>query len=1093
MRKRLAIPVLMLSLLVALWSGASAGDAPNPPVNTPDAHAWKLFEAINQPVEGDEEGRVLWETWALARLVFRDPRATPTWEGSIGPAQDISRFESATRQQRMRLASLRASAAAGEGGADEFAPRIDPQRPGINETRMNRAAFDFVVENELWFVEGQERFYSDPARRSKFKGQTTGTRERQINFPIAAQEIKALWTRIQESDKPRYHHHTILRNGREELWGLTSLHITTKDIPNWYWATFEHVDNPGREAVLPDRDRAGRPTSFDGTKWENYVLRGSQIDFITPHGDATLLASSQIEDGFQSTSSCMTCHARSTIGEPGLSLNGTRLRVFKPNGDGYVGSPDPDWFFGQGSPRPRRFVQTDFVWALSRAKRRQASPTPTLDVPSLVELLSSGGNFTTPWLHAGPELAGPIVTRDGPFVSLWEHDGEGAHTDAGKVETSAGVRAMLERVGTAALLASARPKQIGPMFAPMNGGGEQVRAAARDVLAGYSFLTYRPQPEKAADVEAGLARLGATVVSSESLAITARVPNRAVLASTRLPVARIQEGMVRRRSTGLAPLNQDARDAHKVDWLERTMGLQGVRVTAGLWDAGAVLATHQEFVTASGGSRATQVDAPRSVVAEAHATHVAGTIGAAGKSPKAKGMAPRTQLHCHDWYDDLKELARAAGTPGVRMVASNHSYGYRHGWDAVALVDEMGLPVGTQYTWYGNPQVDAREDYLFGKYETAARDVDCVVYYRNWRGNAPAEDPDLAVRTGAGVLPFVAAGNDRDDEAAPHGVVYRLGGGGTSTRARHDDGYDGPGFDTLGIMASAKNVVTVGAMLDITRDRPRPRDIMPTAFSSFGPTDDGRIKPDVVANGWRLTSVGVKDDTSYETMSGTSMATPVATGVAVLLAELFEKEHDRLPFPDELKALLIHSAMDDARLGPDYRVGWGSLRADWAGEFLTGTAVPPELSSPVVRGKGLILRPSVDPQGEFVIRLRSDGEVPIRVTLVWTDKPGELPDRPGDEPRDALDNSRSVLVHDLDLTLTPPGGGAAGLKHPWRLDPARPDALATKGPNHRDNVEVVDVPADEAAAGEWVVRVAGPKNADQSTQHFALLISGLRE
>ncbi len=1082
----------MFAIVFALAGGVLAEDLRHPPVNAPDAFAWSLFEAINQPVENDAENRVLWETWALARLMFRDPHTRPRWEDCIGPPQDVSRFEPLSRQQALRRRQERIAQ-----GRSPHAPLIDPARPELNETRMNRVAFDFVLENDLWYVEGQERFFLDPKLVSKFKGKPIGTSVRQINFPIEAQEIKALWTRIEEGDKPRYHHHTIVRAGQEQIWGLTSLHITTKDIPNWFWATFEHVDNPGREAVIPDRDSAGRPESLNGTKWENYVLRGSQIDFVTPHGDPTLLASSQIEDGFQATSSCMTCHARATIGPPGTGQWGQRLSVFRPDRQGHVGTPAPGWFFGNGATRPRRFVQTDFVWALARARRRSAVPAPSEETrpatarsgrpgrSTLAELLEQGGR---PAVRPGGRPGRvtfhfnnpgrPPIGRAGPRVPAGRADG---------VDVSAGVQGLMRRVREALAVvqdAQSSNKSVGTMFAPMedDGRAREMRASAAALLTGSSVLSFRVEPGKEEELTRQLAGADAQVLDVDTQRVVARVPNHLLLGARELPVERIDDGAFRSRASGRVPRNQEARDAHFVNWLEVQLSLNGSGLLAGVWDAGGVREEHQEFRTQNG-SRVASGDASGNKPPDAHATHVAGTIGASGRNREAKGMAPSVELVSHDWGADIFELAEAAAEPGTRLICSNHSYGFLRGWRAVDVYDATGAFIRTDYTWYGNPTVNAREDYLFGKYTIDTMDFDALVYYGNYhdmRGNPTSTVP--RVRLKGGVLPLIAAGNDRDDQAPPPGVLYRVAQTGLdSDEPRFDDGFHGEGYDTLGELATAKNVLTVGAIHDITRRRPEPRDIRPTPFSSFGPTDDGRIKPDVVANGWRLTSVGERSDTDYRNMSGTSMATPVASGIAVLLAQQFEKEYERLPYPDELKGLLIHTAMDDTRVGPDYRVGWGSLRADWAGQFLSGVPVPDEVASPVITAKGHIVRAEVTAGAVWTLKANKSESVPIRVTLVWIDPPG-IPLDGG------LDDPRTLLVNDLDLSLLPPSGDESAARLPWVLDPRRPDQPATRGRNTRDNVERVDVAPGDGPNGQWTIRVRGPR---QGKQHFAILISGL--
>jgi hypothetical protein len=346
--------VLLFALILLL--AACTTTIQHPAVNSPDHFAWQLFMEINQPIPDDPQGRVVWEGWALAREVFADPNGTPDWETlTDSPLRELEQFDPMPLQQLLADPTLTAI------------PEFDPilSLLFVNETRMNRAAFDFIVENELWYVEGQEAMFN---------------RNESIIFPTDAKEVKALWRPIAPEEAHLFHTTTLTNaEGELELYGLTSLHITTKDLPNWFWATWEHVSNPNREAVVPSRDRAGLPAELRGTKWENYVLRGTQIDFVDPTGRPTILASSEIEAGFEATSSCITCHARSTIGPAivGQEFPFNRLAVFigeDPTGQfpiGAVGAPDPAWFFdtSSGDETPK-YVQLDFVWALIRAQRR---------------------------------------------------------------------------------------------------------------------------------------------------------------------------------------------------------------------------------------------------------------------------------------------------------------------------------------------------------------------------------------------------------------------------------------------------------------------------------------------------------------------------------------------------------------------------------------------------------------------------------------------------------------------------------------------------------------------------------------------------
>jgi hypothetical protein len=319
-----------------------------------------------------------------------------------------------------------------------------------------------------------------------------------------------------------------------------------------------------------------------------------------------------------------------------------------------------------------------------------------------------------------------------------------------------------------------------------------------------------------------------------------------------------------------------------------------------VWDASSALTTHQEYggrVTTKDGSGATSD----------HSSHVVGTVCAAGIDAAAKGMAPAVRVDSYDWDNDSGEMtARGAAVPGEAgmLNISSHSYGINAGWVYTQT------PV---YTWYGAGTTAAGYEDHFGQYNTYARDIDVLAYSLPY------------------YLIFWAAGNDRSDNPAT-GNAVALSPGGASVSydpALHPPGdrtYKG-GYDTVSYEGLGKNVLTVGALTDAVSGGLRsPGSALMTSFSSWGPTDDGRIKPDVVANGYYLRSTSYAGDTSYSTMSGTSMATPSAAGSAHLLVHLFHTLFtNQVMRASTLKALLIHTADDKGNAGPDYEYGWGLI------------------------------------------------------------------------------------------------------------------------------------------------------------------------
>jgi len=320
-------------------------------------------------------GSVVWETWrsvypTALDTVFPQNGADPgPWLGGpvVVSARTERQFEPIPLKQQLFLAMQRR---VGPGGGPVVV--FDETVGGGNEIRMNATTYEFIRQNKLYNIQGQVAQY------------TSG--KANLSFPQNAKEIKAEWRKIRETDKPRYHWAEVTRNnGTKEVWGLTALHIITKDLPNWFWATFEHVDNKvagpldggfintGWLTKSVDRytcpagphdcEQAPLGIGLQGTKWENYRLRGTQIDFIDTTGIPTLLANSQTESPFQKTSSCMNCHSRATINRDGSD----DLGFFPPQ----LGSPNPD-LFRDPITRQRTFMQLDFVWS----RRRASAATP---------------------------------------------------------------------------------------------------------------------------------------------------------------------------------------------------------------------------------------------------------------------------------------------------------------------------------------------------------------------------------------------------------------------------------------------------------------------------------------------------------------------------------------------------------------------------------------------------------------------------------------------------------------------------------------------------------------------------------------------
>lgn len=402
MRKRIAVIVVLVLAVVAgsyfrhggdrsrplLVQSANAAPTPSElctfpntagPTESPEEMAWQLFVYANCPAGN---GRLQWETWVEQLQLY--PANSQAGAGLVHGVRRLhgSPLALALSSKTNGLASLTPSNA----GCNPLS-RIPPAPPMIKKTKTQPSICEEVHLNPA-----AAKFITNAGYQTRQPQTKAAQQGVSIGFPTDAVEVKVDW--IPASDfqtpfsctKPPTGVHVEVIDGT--CYAMAGMHIASKLMPNWIWATFEPqsmTTNPWRCKLFgPCQDPWGSdPAVSNGgasgftqqtstlTGWMqqaalapeflNYRLDGVQTTFTNPPGpDAspTILGNSIIEGEnvgmADNSASCITCHSVSSI-----KNNGTDgITVLQAMKSSPVGSPykiPPDW------------IARDFVWSLGLA------------------------------------------------------------------------------------------------------------------------------------------------------------------------------------------------------------------------------------------------------------------------------------------------------------------------------------------------------------------------------------------------------------------------------------------------------------------------------------------------------------------------------------------------------------------------------------------------------------------------------------------------------------------------------------------------------------------------------------------------------
>ena len=366
----------LLSGLVASTSFAAPGMPRQAPslnevqraLTQPEQFAWELFIAVNWPANAKQpfggNAPAQWGAWKDTTEVFLSAGKKPArWSQPDDPPADPTKTN--LRLSDGIILSSSADPSFVTGGLRDI-----NNVPIYSEIRMNKVAFEHVLANELYNVEGQLAFLAE---------------NKTLRMPEGAVEVKASW-RVLHPVKDRaiqgryFQAEGILqtpdgKKTRVKL-GLNSMNIMFKLRDQWFWTAFEQVDNAAQtynigfpEVALALRiDPATQAVNkvwksrLAGTVWANYRSNGAQINYVNSDGTPTFLTNTQQETDILKTSSCIGCHAYSAIGRvAGVPSRLFPLKTSNPDGTGtgYLGTPNPQYL--------RDYVTLDFMWSFIEA------------------------------------------------------------------------------------------------------------------------------------------------------------------------------------------------------------------------------------------------------------------------------------------------------------------------------------------------------------------------------------------------------------------------------------------------------------------------------------------------------------------------------------------------------------------------------------------------------------------------------------------------------------------------------------------------------------------------------------------------------
>lgn len=402
-----------------------------------------------------------------------------------------------------------------------------------------------------------------------------------------------------------------------------------------------------------------------------------------------------------------------------------------------------------------------------------------------------------------------------------------------------------------------------------------------------------------------------------------------------------------------------------------------------------------------------------------------------------------------------KDIANQPSARGIAFGASARNYDWNNDLAEMTAFAVGGFLISNHS--YGYLNDNTIPEWQFGAYDYESQ---------QW---------DLLLKNAPNYLPFIAAGNEQQ----------------SSGNAAKE------GYDIITGSSAAKNVMTVGA---VNGDKSM------SDYSNWGPTDDGRLKPEIVAKGTGINSsyfadpeTNLPSDNSYsgngEGSSGTSYAAPAAAAAGLLLQQYHNSLFGSYMNAATLKAVMLTTAEDLGQPGPDLKFGWGLLDIEKAANAIKGKSSagnPSGQQAQDTDSKGTYIEEitfNIPNNGtsEREVSVRAEGNQPLIAAIAWTDDEG-----PEQLESEGTDPTTSRLVHEFDLL-------AVHVSTDTPIRPWKPSIMANRTANATlqtswfdgNNNNYKQIKIDNPVAGaEYKIFIRKKSTSPSVQKPFSLIVTG---